>query len=58
MKTIVLSLICIMVLYTYCVLKKWLKKIVRCSYCAKHKPHISVRGTLVKDSRTGEYYCR
>ncbi|ETS13359.1 hypothetical protein Q648_00190 [Bartonella quintana JK 12] len=52
------SLICIIALYIYCLFRNQLQRRGHHIYRAQSKPQVGRRGTLVKDSRTDEYYVR
>ncbi|WCR54711.1 MAG: hypothetical protein PG977_000104 [Bartonella clarridgeiae] len=55
-RLILFSLICIIALYSYCLLKYYLQWIYRYIFRLKVKPYTNIKGELVKDPCTGEYY--
>ncbi len=57
-RMVVLSLICIIALYIFCLFRERLQKILQHICRLEAKPHVDTRSTLVKDPRTGEYYVR
>ncbi len=57
-RMIAVSLVCIIALYTYCVLRKRLQRVWCHVYRAQFKSQVDIRGTLVKDPRTDQYYVK
>ncbi len=57
-RMIAFSLLCIEVFYISYLMKKRLQKIFRGEEVEEVKPSVRKRGTLVKDTSTGEYYVR
>ncbi len=57
-RMVVFSLLCIIALRIYNILRKKLQRMLQGGYHTQARPHMEKRGILIKDPCTGEYYVR